>query len=128
MTESNKDCVFCDIIGGDEPADVVHETEDYICFYSKPPVTDGHTLVVPKTHVRYMEELDDASIYKIIEDTQELVKEKHNPDATNIGINNGAEAGQTIPHLHWHIIPRYEGDMENPEGGVRGVIPDEQKY
>lgn len=128
MEDLKQECVFCDIIRGDEPSDVVHETEDYICFYSKPPVNEGHALVVPKRHVRYMKELSDPSIYQVIEDVQQIIKEKHNPDATNVGINNGPEAGQTIPHLHWHIIPRYEGDMENPAGGVRGVIPEEQKY
>lgn len=128
MEKLNNNCVFCGIIRGDEPADIIHETEEFICFLSKPPVTEGHTLVVPKTHVQYMRELESQGIYELIEETQRIVKEEYDPDATNIGINNGPEAGQTIPHLHWHIIPRYDGDMDDPSGGVRGVIPSEQKY
>ncbi|WP_394742933.1 HIT family protein [Natronococcus roseus] len=122
------ECPFCQIVDGDAEATVLLESEDYICFLDKYPVAEGHSLVIPKTHVERFEELDDPHIYEFLERAHEVVSAEYEPDATNIGLNNGVAAGQTIPHLHWHIIPRYTGDMDNPEGGVRGVIPDKQKY
>jgi diadenosine tetraphosphate (Ap4A) HIT family hydrolase len=59
---------------------------------------------------------------------KEIVSEKFNPDGFNIGINIGLKAGQTVKHVHIHLIPRYSGDVEEPAGGVRGVIPGKQKY
>ena len=59
---------------------------------------------------------------------KEILKKKFNPDGFNIGINIDGSAGQTVPHVHIHLIPRYEGDVENPRGGVRGVIPDRRNY
>lgn len=59
---------------------------------------------------------------------KEIISEKFNPDGFNIGINIGEKAGQTINHVHIHLIPRYKGDVEEPRGGVRGVIPNKQKY
>lgn len=131
MVEENLDdsCVFCDIIRGVENADKVMESEQFVAFYDTYPVNEGHTIIIPKYHVRYMEDLDNVSpFFEFVDRVHGVVKEKHNPDSTNVGINNGPEAGQTIPHLHCHIIPRYDGDMENPEGGVRGVIPSERTY
>jgi len=63
-----------------------------------------------------------------MEDGKALLEKKFEPAGFNFGVNQGLAAGQTIPHLHLHIIPRYVGDMEDPEGGVRGVIPEKQKY
>ena len=59
---------------------------------------------------------------------RELLDAGQHPDGYNLGINCGTAAGQSVPHVHYHLIPRYQGDMENPRGGVRGVIPDRQKY
>jgi len=122
------ECVFCEMVDGEHDIDIVLETEDFLCFYDNYPVNEGHTLVIPKQHVRYLEDVNDTRIFEVIQEALQIVNEKHSPDATNIGINNGSAAGQTVPHLHWHIIPRYDGDMENPEGGVRGVIPEERTY
>lgn len=125
---SHENCVFCEIVAGEHDIDVVLETDEFLCFYDNYPVNEGHTLVIPKTPVRYLEEVQDTRIFEVLQQALEIINERHSPDATNIGLNNGEAAGQTVPHLHWHIIPRYEGDMENPEGGVRGVIPDERTY
>jgi diadenosine tetraphosphate (Ap4A) HIT family hydrolase len=122
------ECQFCQIVDGNSEATILLEDEHYICFLDKYPVTEGHSLVIPKTHVERFEELDDSRIYEFLERAHEKVSTEYEPDATNIGLNNGSAAGQTISHVHWHIIPRYAGDMDNPEGGVRGVIPDKQKY
>ena len=67
-------------------------------------------------------------MYVILQQTKHLLQERYNPDGFNIGVNEGESAGQTVPHLHIHIIPRYNGDVENPRGGVRGVIPHKRNY
>ena len=84
--------------------------------------------MIPRDHVERLEEIEDQRMYEFLEDAHAHVLERFDPDATNIGLNNGPEAGQTIRHLHWHIIPRYEGDIEDPTGGVRGVIPSKRRY
>lgn len=123
-----KECVFCEIIEGERDQTVLLETEAYICFLDKFPVTDGHALVAPKTHIESLDQADWNTLFQFLQQAHTEIKEQYNSDATNIGVNNGQEAGQTIPHLHWHIIPRYEGDLEDPRGGVRGVIPEKRIY
>ena len=67
-------------------------------------------------------------LQKLVLETKKILDEKFQPDGFNVGINSGETGGQTVPHVHIHLIPRYKGDMENPRGGVRGVIPSKQKY
>lgn len=122
------ECVFCDIINGESGKTVLLQTAQYICLLDKYPVTEGHALVMPKDHIQYLEQADWPNLFEFMQEAHREVIHRYNPDATNIGINNGQAAGQTIPHLHWHIIPRYEGDIENPSGGVRGVIPHKRTY
>jgi diadenosine tetraphosphate (Ap4A) HIT family hydrolase len=95
------------------------------------PVSPGHTLVLPKRHVEtwfemIQEEQQDAMF--LIGQIRDYLDKEFAPDGYNIGINCGRAAGQSVPHAHIHVIPRYHGDMENPRGGVRGVIPDKQTY
>ena len=127
MTDVDE-CVFCNIIDGASDAEILLETEDHICFLDKYPVTQGHSLVVPKNHVQYLEEAESVTLYKFLEQAVSEIRRRYEPDAVNIGLNDGPAAGQTIPHLHWHVIPRYNGDIEDPTGGVRGVIPSERTY
>lgn len=122
------DCVFCEIVEGTRDATVVRETERYLCFLDTYPVSEGHALVIPKTHVQYLEETDGSALYAFLEEAITEVRRRYDPDGLNVGLNDGPAAGQTIPHLHWHVIPRYEGDMADPTGGVRGVIPSERTY
>lgn len=124
----NDDCTFCDIIDGEHDTNILLESDDYLCFLDKYPVNEGHALVVPKEHIQYLEEADGSAIYGFLEEAIEEVRRRYEPDAMNIGLNDGPNAGQTIPHLHWHIIPRYDGDIDDPTGGVRGVIPSERIY
>ncbi len=120
------DCVFCE-----QPEKVLYENAYVYAMYDRYPVSEGHVLIIPKRHVEHYFEatkevrhaIDDA----LIALKKELDKLYH-PDGYNVGINNGLAAGQTIFHLHVHLIPRYKNDMENPAGGVRGVIPSKQKY
>lgn len=99
--------------------------------YDAFPVTEGHCLVVPKrVYSNYFDSTPEEvhGLHDLVFQTKQLLDEKFNPDSYNVGINCGEHAGQTVPHVHIHLIPRYKGDMENPRGGVRGVIPEKQKY
>lgn len=118
-------CLFC----GDIP--VVLENQLACAFYDKNPVSPGHLLVIPKRHVpdyfgltvEEKQAIDDLLILG-----KNLLDRTYQPDGYNIGANCGEMAGQTIFHCHVHLIPRYEGDVIDPRGGVRGVIPDKQGY
>jgi diadenosine tetraphosphate (Ap4A) HIT family hydrolase len=95
------------------------------------PVSPGHTLVIPTRHVGSFFELDEAEravLLNLLARAREGLEREFKPDGYNIGINDGAPAGQTVPHLHIHLIPRYQGDLSDPRGGVRWVIPDKARY
>ena len=95
------------------------------------PVSPGHSLVIPKRHVgSFFEvtEVERAALLALLDRAKELIAEQHRPNGHNIGINDGAAAGQTVPHLHIHLIPRYDGDQADPRGGVRWVIPEKADY
>ena len=95
------------------------------------PVSLGHTLVVPREHVRTLFELpraDQLSLWALVERVRAMLVEKHDPAGFNIGLNDGLAAGQTVPHVHIHVIPRYEGDVPDPRGGIRWVLPDKAPY
>jgi diadenosine tetraphosphate (Ap4A) HIT family hydrolase len=97
----------------------------------KYPVSPGHTLITTKRHISsYFEATPDevSGLWQLVGEVKQYLDSKHQPTGYNIGINVGADAGQTVMHMHIHIIPRYKGDMEDPRGGVRGVIPNKQKY
>jgi diadenosine tetraphosphate (Ap4A) HIT family hydrolase len=88
-------------------------------------------LIIPNRHFEnYFDATDEekVALWTMVDEGKELIDKLHLPDGYNIGINIGQAAGQTILHLHIHIIPRYVGDVEDPRGGVRGVIPGKQKY
>jgi diadenosine tetraphosphate (Ap4A) HIT family hydrolase len=105
---------------------------EWIVMEDKYPVTEGHSLIIPKRHVESVGELTQPEFKRLslmISMTKSHLRTRDDSiKGFNIGINEGVVAGQTIPHLHIHVIPRREGDMDDPTGGVRGVIPDKQKY
>jgi len=121
----DKNCPFCDEANYEREGDLAFtKTDSY-------PVSKGHTLVIPKRHISsYFECTDDErlELWSLVEQVKTLLDSVFEPDGFNIGINIGAAAGQTVPHMHIHVIPRYYGDMDDPRGGVRGVIPEKQKY
>ena len=128
IKESEKKCIFCEEIDKDM---VVYEDNTWIAFYDSYPVSNGHTLLVPKRHCESYFDLSDieyATLGATIGVVKAILESKYKPDGFNIGANCGKAAGQTIPHCHIHIIPRYNGDMDDPKGGVRGVIPGKMKY
>ncbi|KUO51108.1 MAG: HIT family hydrolase [Desulfitibacter sp. BRH_c19] len=115
-----KRCVFCEI----SYKEILIENELAVAFYDKFPVNHGHVLIIPKRHVETLfdasfEELQD--INKLIFEVKNFLEDKYKPDGYNIGINVGEAAGQTIFHLHYHIMPRYVGDVEDPRGGIRNI-------
>ena len=95
------------------------------------PVSDGHTLVVPVRHVADYFDLtpeERGEVVALIQEVKDLLAARVRPDGYNIGINVGAAAGQTVPHAHVHVIPRYAGDTADPRGGLRWVFPDRARY
>ena len=95
------------------------------------PVTPGHLLIIPFRHVAsYFDTSDQErmALLQLLSASKAWLVQNHAPAGYNIGINVGEVAGQTIPHVHIHLIPRYVGDVDNPRGGVRGVIPAKQSY
>ena len=99
--------------------------------WDRHPASEGHFLVIPYRHISDYFDINDEEreeLWRLVAEGKKIAAEKYNPDGYNIGINVGESAGQSIPHLHIHVIPRYKGDVENPKGGVRGVIPQNKLY
>jgi histidine triad (HIT) family protein len=122
------DCIFCRIAGGQGEAEKIYETGNVVSFLDINPKAEGHSLVIPKKHVKVMSELEDELVVAIARVTKEVVKilkKTINPDAFTIGINDGAESGQEIPHLHVNIIPRFKGDGGKPIQHVVNNFPKE---
>ena len=120
-------CIFCNL--RDER--IIYECNHIIAFIDTYPASPGHTLVVPKRHIpTYFDASEDEilAIGKAVQICKEFLDNEFNPDAYNIGINNGEAAGQSIKHLHVHIIPRYKGDVEDPKGGVRWILKNKANY
>ena len=118
-------CVFC------VNDDALSRNDLAYARFDRYPVTRGHLLILPLRHApTYFDTtaLEKLALLDLIEDGKRLLDERFAPEGYNIGINVGECAGQTIMHLHIHLIPRYRGDCANPRGGVRGVIPEKQSY
>ena len=127
MYSQMKDCIFCNI----PKEKIVLESHLSIAFYDTYPVSKGHLLIIPKRHiVDYFDLSPDekTDIWHLVDKAKVYLDNKYAPDGYNVGININEAAGQTISHCHIHIIPRYTGDIDNPIGGVRGVIPDKRIY
>ena len=123
-------CLFCDKNNSKEHK-IICENNLFYARYDNYAVSKGHSEIVSKKHIESFFDLTDEEIiqmYDLTKKVKEIIQEKYNPDAYNIGLNNGKEAGQTIHHLHLHIIPRYKGDVKNPRGGIRNIIPEKGNY
>jgi diadenosine tetraphosphate (Ap4A) HIT family hydrolase len=122
-----KPCPFCTL-----PVERVIDSNDLaLVIRDGYPVSHGHTLVIPKRHIGSWFEItpeEQSDMLDLLGRAKAVLEEEFKPDGYNIGINDGATAGQTVPHLHMHLIPRYEGDLEDPRGGVRWIIPGKAKY
>lgn len=120
-------CIFCSL---DEKR-IVLESSVAIAILDKYPVSKGHVLVIPKKHIDSYFKLGisiQQELWRLVNEVRLYLLKEYNPEGFNIGINDGITAGQTISHCHIHVIPRYQGDHKNPQGGVRGVIPSKMKY
>ena len=126
----NPDCLFCDFENPDRNTLIAQNDLAY-ARWDNIPVSDGHAEVIPKRHVESFFDLGDdeiAAMYELAKATREVIATKYKPDAFTIGINDGEAAGRTIHHVHLHLIPRYVGDVENPRGGIRHIIPGKGDY
>ena len=106
-------CIFCRIVAGDIPAEVVALSTDGVAFLDHEPLADGHTLVVPVQHAATIEALDPAAadgLFRLVRGLADPVRRSVDAVGTTIGINNGEATGQTVPHVHVHIVPRWPGD------------------
>lgn len=95
------------------------------------PVSQGHSLIIPRRHVADYSDLtanEILAIHQILAEVRSLIQKRFSPDGFNVGVNIGFTAGQTITHVHVHLIPRYKGDVSDPVGGVRNVIPGKGNY
>ncbi|MGL4518986.1 MAG: HIT domain-containing protein [Phocaeicola sp.] len=122
------ECPFC---GLSKQAELLSETATAFAFYDGYPVSRGHTLIVPKKHVANYFDLtlhEQRALWLLVNRCKKIVEKRFQPDGFNVGINVDEAAGQTIFHAHIHLIPRYTGDVEEPKGGVRGIIPSKQSY
>ncbi|WP_315858941.1 MULTISPECIES: HIT domain-containing protein [unclassified Cyanobium] len=122
-------CVFCALKGSGR---MLLESELALCISDAYPVSEGHSLVIPRRHVNDGLALHQPEWNSIVELLQWRRKVLEDADSTitgfNVGLNSGASAGQTVFHAHWHLIPRRNGDTDEPRGGVRGVIPGRMNY
>ena len=128
MKDPNNPCLFCTT----KNDDIIEENKFAFATLDSYPVSNQHCLIIPKRHVKEYFELSEEEILGCDQILKKVKIKIENNDKTikgfNIGINSGKEAGQSIMHCHIHLIPRREGDVENPQGGVRGVIPSKQHY
>ena len=129
MPSVQEDCIFCKKIN----CKVLEETKYFFIIRDTAyPVTEHHTLIISNRHVSNFFELDDEENKELSLILKNQKEKLQNVDKTitgfNVGVNIGKDAGQSIMHCHIHLIPRRKGDVEDPRGGVRGVIPEKQKY
>ena len=128
VKDPNNPCLFCN----SKKSGIAHQNELAYASYDSYPVSDLHCLIIPKRHIKDYFELNNEELVacneliKIVKD--EIYAKDKSVKAFNIGSNIGKISGQSIMHCHIHLIPRREGDVENPQGGVRSVIPKNQHY
>ena len=128
MKDLNDPCLFCDI----KKSGCAYENELAYASYDSYPVTEDHCLIIPKRHIKDYFDISNDELVACNELIQIIKKEITKKDPTvkgfNLGTNIGKVSGQSILHCHLHLIPRREGDVDNPQGGVRSVIPNKQHY
>lgn len=119
-------CPFCDL----KPR-IILENDFAMSFLDEFPLTQGHTLVVPKRHVASLFDLskeEQAAVWTLLGQVRRKLLADIKPDAFTIGLNDGPAAGQTVMHAHVHVIPRQSGDVADPRGGIRWIMPSKAPY
>jgi diadenosine tetraphosphate (Ap4A) HIT family hydrolase len=125
MTENP--CPFCSL----PTSRIIGQDEHGVWLRDGFPVSPGHSLVIPRRHVEsffQLSEYERIALLTLLDQAKAAAEAEFQPDGYNIGINDGAAAGQTVPHLHIHLIPRFNGDRPDPRGGVRWIIPEKADY
>ena len=120
-------CPFCEL----EASRIILSNAYALALYDGFPVSPGHTLIIPKRHIASFFEAtreEQAALLDVVNEMQQVLTAERHPEGFNIGINVGEAAGQTVMHLHIHLIPRYAGDQPDPRGGVRWIFPDKADY
>lgn len=120
-------CPFCKFPDSER----VQATSAGRAFRDQYPLSRGHTLVIPLKHVASLFELSAAEqgdLWQLVAAVREQLQREFNPDGFNVGLNDGTAAGQTVMHAHIHVVPRYVGDVADPRGGVRWIIPQKADY
>ncbi len=127
MSEQANPCPFCTL-----PRErILGENKHAVWIRDGYPVSPGHSLVIPRRHAGSFFEVTDeerSDMLALLDLAKAAATDEFNPDGYNVGINDGPSAGQTVPHLHIHLIPRFKGDMPDPRGGVRWIIPAKADY
>ena len=122
-----ENCPLCEV-GADR---IIAAHQHAIAVADVFPIAAGHTLVIPRRHVTSifgLDRIEYTQLWNFVFDVRRILAERFLPVAFNIGVNDGMAAGQTVEHAHIHIIPRYDGDVEDPRGGIRWILPQKAKY
>jgi diadenosine tetraphosphate (Ap4A) HIT family hydrolase len=120
-------CFFCQL----DDNQIISQDDLVMTIRDNFPVSQGHTLIIPKRHiVSFFEatEAEQMALLRALQAAKKYLNQQYAPDGYNIGINDGVAAGQTVMHLHIHLIPRYQGDCPNPRGGIRWIFPEKAVY
>ncbi len=128
---ADEQCPFCEIAKEDLDGRVIEQNDHAFLIEDGFPLTPGHSLIIPRRHVgSFFEttEEEKVSLLQLLNKAKAIVDQRNQPSSYNIGINDGPAAGQTIPHLHIHLIPRYDEAGSDPRGGVRWIIPENADY
>lgn len=121
------ECIFCSIVEGDVPSRTVYETDEVLAFLDVNPLAEGHTLVIPKAHHERLTDMPESLSTEVMDALYRVtgaVEAAVDAEATTIAFNNGEAAGQEVPHVHGHVIPRWSGDGGGPIHAVAGRRPE----
>lgn len=122
--DHNNPCLFCD--KENQKFKLIKENDFCVARWDEFPASLGHALIIPKTHVVSFFDLKNEELIKMFSlmcEVKDLIQTEYHPDGFNIGVNDGEVAGRTVHHLHIHLIPRYQGDIAKPRGGIRNILP-----
>ncbi len=121
-------CAFCQRIAS---AEVLAVNERAAAFFDAFPLSPGHVLIVPRRHepdFLALTEIERTAVWALVDPVRQVIETRFRPDGYNLGVNVGDAAGQTVGHAHLHLIPRYAGDVSDPRGGIRWIIPARARY
>jgi diadenosine tetraphosphate (Ap4A) HIT family hydrolase len=122
-------CPFCERVARGD--DIIHARAAAVAFPDAFPLSEGHVLVVPRRHLARVEDLESnewAEVFALVREVCRELADHDGVDGVNVGVNSGVAAGQTVDHAHVHVIPRRLGDVPDPRGGIRRVVPDRANY